>query len=120
MELRIAIVFQETYSNVYPDRVKLKHADLISLHSIFYSDSITGKKKVDEILSGLPVTEWQNDINFRLFGGTGSMSFFKQLCGSIIFQNSLLALGRCEMYMVIPSVMYLVSVEWHCGMRNSH
>lgn len=72
-------------------------------------DSFDAGTRLDEILSNLPKTEWQSDINFRLFGATGSRVFFKHLIFSIVFQCSIMSLGRCEMYMVMPSTTYIVS-----------
>ncbi|XP_037040482.1 dimethyladenosine transferase 2, mitochondrial isoform X2 [Bradysia coprophila] len=77
------------------------------LQRSLYVDQLTGGNRIDRTLSGLPSTEWENDTNFTLFGATGSSSFFWHLINSIVYQNSILALGRCEMYMVMPSLTYM-------------
>ncbi|KAG4074229.1 hypothetical protein HA402_001505 [Bradysia odoriphaga] len=97
----------QRYTEVHPNRVKLRNFDLITLHRSLYVDKLSGGNRNDRILSGLPSTEWENDTNFAMFGATGSSSFFWHLINSIVYQNSILALGRCELYMVMPSLMYM-------------
>lgn len=99
---------QETYAQVYPDRVKLKHYDMVGLCRSISFDQMTGSTRTAAVLSELPSTEWEKETNFTLFGATGSNSFFWHLIHSIILQFSILALGRCECYMVMPSVVYMV------------
>lgn len=101
---------RNTYAKVHPKRVKVQNFDLLSLPKSMVVDRLSGRDRTDEILCGLPSTEWEADTNFAMFVATGSNSFFWQLIYSIVFQNSILALGRCEMYMAVPSMTYLVSV----------
>lgn len=93
----------DRYVKVHPDRVKLQHFDLANLQRLMHLDNS------HKILSTLPTTEWQSDINFRLFVATGSMIFFRQLITSVVFKNGLLATGRFESYVAVPSIIYMVS-----------
>lgn len=47
--------------------------------------------------------------NLTLIASIGSVSFIKYLINSVIFQNGLLALGRPEMFLIMPPPVYIVS-----------
>lgn len=104
---------QANFTDVYPDRVKLIQGDLLDLHKSMYADNKDRGARVDKLLSNLPTSKWEHDINFRLFGATGSTTFFKHIIQSIIHQNSIMSLGRCELFMAIPSSLYLVSLLYY-------
>lgn len=91
----------QNYATVYPEHVKLYHGNLMYSY----------KRDWDlyDLLSTLPCTKWQEDINFRLFTATGSIVFFKNLIHAIVFQSSVMAMGRCELYIAMPSFVYVVS-----------
>ncbi|KAJ6643173.1 Dimethyladenosine transferase 2, mitochondrial, partial [Pseudolycoriella hygida] len=103
-----AIHLEESYSKVYPKRVKLKKFDIFSLGGVRFVDAVSGSRKMDELLADLPITKWQNGINFRLFGITQSTQFFNELISSIVYQNGILSLGRCELYIMLPPLLYMI------------
>lgn len=82
---------------------------------IAYQDKLDNGKRVETFLSGLPVHEWDADVNMRLFACVGSVNFFKHIINSVVFQNGLMALGRCEFYMAMPPPIYIVRIN---GLEN--
>uniref|UniRef100_A0A1A9VZA8 rRNA adenine N(6)-methyltransferase n=1 Tax=Glossina brevipalpis TaxID=37001 RepID=A0A1A9VZA8_9MUSC len=96
--------------NLYPDRVKFKQGDIINLRKLAYMDKIDNGSRVIELLSDVPYKQYNDESNMILFGAVGCIQFFKHLINSVTFDNSLLSLGRAEMYLVMPPPMYLVNL----------
>lgn len=81
---------------------------MLTMFRMMYADRYDNGNRVERFLSGLPQTEWTDDTNFRMVGCVGSVNFFRQLLMSVLFQNSLMALGRPEMIFVLPPFLYTV------------
>lgn len=62
------------------------------------------------MLSIIPKRDWKDGFNSRIYAAVGSIDFFKHLINSIVFETSILSLGRCEMYFVLPPPLYIVSL----------
>ncbi|XP_065371982.1 dimethyladenosine transferase 2, mitochondrial [Calliphora vicina] len=92
---------------LYPDRVKVRHGDLVNIWKLVYQDKMDNGLRVQELLRDIPTRPFEEDPNILLFGVVGSYQFFKHLVNSIIFQNSFINLGRAEMYFVVPPPIYL-------------
>ncbi|KAM7360694.1 mitochondrial transcription factor B2 [Cochliomyia hominivorax] len=92
---------------LYPERVKVRHGDLVNIWKLVYQDKMDNGSRVQDLLQDVPSKQFEEDSNMLLFGVVGSYPFFKHLINSIIFQNSFLNLGRAEMYFVLPPPIYL-------------
>ncbi|XP_013105854.1 dimethyladenosine transferase 2, mitochondrial [Stomoxys calcitrans] len=97
---------QEMHS-LYPDRVKVKLADLTNIWKLVYQDKLDNGNRVQELLRDIPRKAHNQDPNLIIFGAIGSYQFLKHLINSIVFQNSFLTMGRPEMYLVLPPPLYL-------------
>lgn len=86
----------------------LKQADLTSLWRLSFIDKYDQGNRVEETLKGIRRTTYDDESNARLFAVTGSLSFVKHLINSIIFQNSLMSYGRCELYLCLPPPLFTV------------
>lgn len=102
--------------NSQPDRVKLKHGDLVGLWRLAYQDKLDNGKRVDTLLADLPTKEWDAQPNLRMFACVGSVVFFKYLLHSLVFQNGLMSMGRCEMYLCMPPPTFIV-IYFRCQCR---
>lgn len=105
----VNVCLQTEFIDKYPNRINLKVGEFLGLWKIAHQDKLDNGNRVELFLSGLPVTEWSDNINFRLFAGIATAGFFKHLINSIILQTSIMAMGRCEMYFVITPPLYIVS-----------
>lgn len=81
---------------------------MLGMWRIAYQDKLDNGKRVETFLHGLPINEWDAEVNMRLFACVGSVNFFKHIINSVVFQNGLMALGRCEYYMAMPPPIYIV------------
>lgn len=88
--------------------VTIQTGDMMNVFRIAYMDRVDNGNRQEAFLSGLPQTEWTGDVNFRMFGCVGSVMFFKHLILSIVFQNSIMSLGRPEMNFIMPPFLYTV------------
>lgn len=96
----------------YPESIKnIQRGDLIGLWRIAFQDKLDNGKRVSDLLSIIPKRDWKDDFNYRLYAAVGSVEFFKHLINSIVFETSILSLGRCEMYFVLPPPLYIVSPQ---------
>lgn len=99
----------------YPESIKnIQRGDLIGLWRIAFQDKLDNGKRVSDLLSIIPKRDWKDDFNYRLYAAVGSVEFFKHLINSIVFETSILSLGRCEMYFVLPPPLYIVSPQLSC------
>ncbi|KAH8388474.1 hypothetical protein KR093_007450, partial [Drosophila rubida] len=92
---------------LYPDRVKVKHGDFVSLWKLAFMDKMDSGMRVVDLLNDVPQKQFTEDINTLVVGGIGSYPFFKHLVNSLIFQTSLYNLGRCEMILAVPPPIYI-------------
>ncbi|EDW83085.1 uncharacterized protein Dwil_GK22500 [Drosophila willistoni] len=92
---------------LYPERVKVHHADFVTLWKLAYMDKMDNGSRVAELLNDVPQRAFGEDANMLVFGAVGSYTFFKHLINSIIFQTSLYNLGRCEMILAVPPPIYI-------------
>ncbi|XP_075147693.1 mitochondrial transcription factor B2 [Haematobia irritans] len=97
---------QEMHS-LYPDRVKVRHADLTNIWKLVYQDKMDSGTRVVELLRDIPRKKHNDDPNIIMVGAIGSYQFFKHLINSIVFQNSFLSMGRAEMYLILPPPLFL-------------
>ncbi|XP_036324743.1 dimethyladenosine transferase 2, mitochondrial [Rhagoletis pomonella] len=93
--------------NLYPERVKVKHGDVLGLWKLMFQDNMDGGTRVADMLSDLPSREFNEEPIALLFGAVGCYNFFKHLINSIVFQNGLLSWGRFEMYLAVPPPIYI-------------
>lgn len=99
---------QSKYEAKQPSRVRLKQGDMLGMWRIAHQDKLDNGKRVETFLHGLPINDWDADVNMRLFACVGSVNFFKHIINSVVFQNGLMALGRCEFYLAMPPPIYIV------------
>uniref|UniRef100_W8AS10 rRNA adenine N(6)-methyltransferase n=1 Tax=Ceratitis capitata TaxID=7213 RepID=W8AS10_CERCA len=92
---------------MYPERVKVKHNDIVGLWRLAYQDRMDHGTRVAELLSDLPKHEYTDEPTALLFGAVGCYNFFKHLINSIIFQNGIFSHGRFEMYLVVPPPIFI-------------
>ncbi|XP_067616989.1 dimethyladenosine transferase 2, mitochondrial [Eurosta solidaginis] len=97
----------EDLHTLYPDRVKVKQADIVSIPKLVYQDKMDNGTRVADSLCDLPKRAYSDDPIALLFGAVGSYNFFKHLINSIIFQHGLLNFGRLEMYLAMPPPTYI-------------
>lgn len=95
------------FHTLYPERVKVKHNDIVSLWKLSFQDRMDNGTRVSDMLSDLPKREYNEDPTALLFGGVGCYDFFKHLINSIIFQNGLFSWGRMEMFLAVPPPIYI-------------
>lgn len=82
---------------------------MICLYRMAYQDKQDNGCRVDKFLFGLPTREWSSDVCYRLFASVPSVNYFRHLINSIVFETSIMALGRCELYLAVPPPIYIVS-----------
>ncbi|EDW28027.1 GL27200 [Drosophila persimilis] len=92
---------------LYPERVKVRHGDLVNLWKLVFMDKMDNGVRVAELLHDVPQRPFTDDINMLVFGAVGSYAFFKHLINSLVFQTSLYNLGRCEMILAMPPPIYI-------------
>lgn len=96
--------------------VTVQSGDMLTIFRMAYVDRNDSGNRQEALLAGLPQTEWTDDINFRMFGCVGSPSFFKHLILSMVFQKTILSLGRPEMNIIMPPFLY--TVYWAMFIRH--
>lgn len=95
--------------DTYPNRkIDAKPVDFTSLWRMAFIDKLDRGKRIDDTLLGICKSNYEDETNARLFAATGSLSFVKHLINSVIFQNSLMSYGRCELYLCLPPPLFLV------------
>jgi hypothetical protein len=82
-----------------------------------YLDKIDDGNRVDEAFKNVPVKDFEGDTVARMFACAGTISFFKNLSLSVIFQNGYFVNGRIEMYLCVPPSVFIVS---KCASWCSH
>lgn len=80
-----------------------------------FQDKLDNGKRVDTFLFGLPINEWDANVNMRVFACVGSVNFFKHIINSVVFQSGLMALGRSEFYLAMPPPIYIVRGFNNCS-----
>uniref|UniRef100_A0A0A1X1H7 rRNA adenine N(6)-methyltransferase n=1 Tax=Zeugodacus cucurbitae TaxID=28588 RepID=A0A0A1X1H7_ZEUCU len=95
------------FHTLYPERVKVKHSDFVSMWKLSFQDRMDNGTRVSDLLSDLPKREFNEDPSCLLFGAVGCYDFIKHLVNSIIFQNGLFSWGRMEMYLAVPPPTYI-------------
>ncbi|XP_062124067.1 dimethyladenosine transferase 2, mitochondrial [Drosophila sulfurigaster albostrigata] len=92
---------------LYPDRVKVRQGDFVSLWKLAFMDKMDSGMRVADLLYEMPQKGFTEDINALVLGAVGSYPFFMHLINSLIFQTSLYNLGRCEMILAVPPPIYI-------------
>lgn len=85
---------------------------MINLYRLAYQDKQDNGKRVDNFLYGLPVQDWSEQLSYRLFANVATVNYFRHLVNSIVFQTSIMALGRCELYLALPPPIYIASISY--------
>ncbi|XP_055536748.1 dimethyladenosine transferase 2, mitochondrial [Wyeomyia smithii] len=72
-----------------------------------YYDSEDSRRKLQDLLEGMPRKRWKDEPNIRLFSIVDSTRFFKAMMGCLANQTGLFSRGRCEMVLVLPPLVYV-------------
>lgn len=86
----------------------MRNIDLTSIWKMFYIDMLDNGTRIDDALKGVVKKEYEDESNIRMFISTCSLPFIKHLINAVVFQNSLIAYGRCEFFMCLPPPLYIV------------
>ncbi|XP_030376020.1 dimethyladenosine transferase 2, mitochondrial [Scaptodrosophila lebanonensis] len=92
---------------LYPERVKVRHGDFVNLWKLAYMDKLDNGTRLAELLHDVPQKAYNDEPNMLVFGAVGSYQFFQHLINSLVFQNSIYSLGRCEMILALPPPIYV-------------
>ncbi|XP_055618155.1 dimethyladenosine transferase 2, mitochondrial [Toxorhynchites rutilus septentrionalis] len=88
-------------------QIRFKLDDFNAQGRYSYLDSIDEGNRMKKLLDGLPRKQWEDEgTNLRLFSAVDTMAFFKSLINGIQHQKDLFTLGRCEMYLAVPPLIY--------------
>ncbi|EDS39978.1 mitochondrial dimethyladenosine transferase 2 [Culex quinquefasciatus] len=100
--------FQEGLRQFEGSRVELKSGDFNGQWKQIYLDSLDRGGRLEKLLEGLPRKRWMDEgINFRLFSIVSTLRFFKTLLYSVVNKKGLYGLGRCELVLVVPPLVYV-------------
>lgn len=88
--------------------IEIRHSDFNGYWKYDYMDKMDQSGRVEKMLKGLRRVRWNDEeVNFRLFSVVGSLRFFNTMIHSVGMQKGLFELGRCEMYLVVPPLIYM-------------
>uniref|UniRef100_A0A8D8ACF7 Dimethyladenosine transferase 2, mitochondrial n=1 Tax=Culex pipiens TaxID=7175 RepID=A0A8D8ACF7_CULPI len=100
--------FQEGLRQFEGSRVELKSGDFNGQWKQIYLDSLDRGGRLEKLLEGLPRKRWTDEgVNFRVFSIVSTLRFFKTLLYSVVNQKGLYGLGRCELVLVVPPLLYV-------------
>ncbi|XP_062564116.1 dimethyladenosine transferase 2, mitochondrial [Armigeres subalbatus] len=88
--------------------VEIRYNDFNCHWKYDFMDKIEQSRRMEKMLEGLRRVRWKDEeVNFRLFSVIGSLRFFKTMVHSVGMQKGLFQLGRCEMYLAVPPLIYM-------------
>lgn len=88
--------------------ISIKQHELSRIWRMAFVDKIDNGNRVDDALKGIKVSDYEADSNARLFHTASSQAFILHIINSLIFKSSLMAYGRCEFFLCVPSLVFMV------------
>lgn len=85
--------------------------DLLSLSRYATADFLDDGTRVSELFRGIVKKEFHEEPAGRVVMHTCSFALLRQLLRSVMFQNTLMASGRFEVYACIPPMLWMVRVD---------
>ncbi|XP_077300370.1 mitochondrial transcription factor B2 [Arctopsyche grandis] len=91
----------------YPNRLQYKIEDFFGMWRMSFLDKLDSGNRIEKLFDSIETKPWESECIITGIGCTPSLSFVKHLIMSIIFQNSLISLGRPEFYLLMSPLDYI-------------
>lgn len=88
--------------------ILLKQHELSRIWRMAFVDKIDNGNRVDDALKGIKASDYEEESNARLFHAATSHAFLLHIINALIFKSSLMAYGRCEFFLCLPPVVFMV------------